>query len=143
MPEPCCPLGYWASSSSFRPVAEIRMVTNLCLQPHYAWDEDQEGLGPGPRASLDQACYSAWIRIPPQHFPLHQNGGCYGKETQLRDSGVGCVSLLHQLVLPTLVWFLGRKPYSFPTFPPSLSLPEAPHKEGQAHGGAGKPGLTH
>lgn len=55
-----------------------------------------------------------------------------------QDSGVGCVSLLHQLVLPTLVWFLGRKPYSFPTFPPSLSLPEAPHKEGQAHGGAGQ-----
>lgn len=54
---------------AFRPVAEIRMVTNLCLLAHYAWDEDQEGLGSGPRATLDQACYSAWIRIPPQHFP--------------------------------------------------------------------------
>lgn len=37
---------------AFRPVAEIRMVTNFCLLAHYAWDEDQEGLGSGLRASL-------------------------------------------------------------------------------------------
>lgn len=81
----CLSLVLWGigPAPAFRPVAEIRMVTNLCLLAHYAWDKDQEGLGSGPRATLDQARYSAWMRIPPQHFPLHQNSGRFGKETQL------------------------------------------------------------
>lgn len=115
---------------AFRPVAEIRMVTNLCLLAHYASDEDQEGLGSGPRASLDQACLLFMDKdTTPALSPAPEWRLLWQGDTA-QDSGVGCVSLLHQLVLPTLVWFLGRKPYSFPTFPPSLSLPEAPHKRG-------------
>lgn len=141
----CLSLVLWGigPAPAFRPVAEIRMVTNLCLLAHYAWDEDQEGLGSGPRAILDQTRYSARMRITTPALSPVPEWRPFRQGDTARDPGVGCVSLLHQLLLPTLVWFLGRKPYSFPTFPPSLSPMEALHREGQAHGGRGKPGLTH